>query len=198
VSEPEYQEVTIAGFRGARGGGATARFAPVEALLLRDLISQVATLVGDGLAPQPDETTGDSGETAALEGLVGLSDNSKLPDDPILARLLPDGYRDDEAAAGEFRRYTEHSLRAGKVAAAQTVLDTLPEGGGRVLLTEEQAQAWLRALNDVRIALGVKLDVTEDRDEFLDLAEQGDEDAAALWIYDWLSLLQSTLVRAVS
>jgi hypothetical protein len=193
VSESEYQEVTIAGFRGARGGGASARFAPVEALLLRDLVSQVATLVGDGLPPQPD----DGGETAALEKLVGLSDNAKVSDDPILARLLPDAYRDDEAAAGEFRRYTEHGLRAGKVAAAQTVLDTLPEDGGRVLLTEDQAQAWLRALNDVRIALGVKLDVTEDRDEFLDPAGPGDEDAAALWIYDWLSLLQSTLVQAV-
>jgi Domain of unknown function (DUF2017) len=198
VSEPEDQEVMIAGFRGVRGGGATARFAPVEALLLRDLVAQVAALVGDGLPSQPDETTGDRSETAALERLVELSDNSKLPDDPILARLLPDAYRDDEAASGEFRRYTEHSLRAGKVAAAQTVLDTLPEGGGRVLLTEDQAQAWLRSLNDVRIALGTKLDVTEDRDQFLDLAEQGDEDAAALWIYDWLSLLQSTLVQAVS
>ena len=186
----------IAGFRGVRGGGATARFAQVEALLLRDLVSQVAALVGDGLPPQRDETT-DDGETAALEKLVGLSDNSELPDDPILARLLPDAYRDDEVAAGEFRRYTEHSLRAGKVAAAQTVLDTLPEGGGRVLLTEDQAQAWLRSLNDVRIALGVKLDVTEDRDELLDLAEQGDEDAVAQWVYDWLSLLQSTLVQAL-
>ena len=187
----------IAGFRGVRGGGATARFAPVEALLLRDLVTQVAALVGDGLPPHLDDAADDGGETAALEKLVGLSDNSKLPDDPILARLLPDAYRDDEASAGEFRRYTEHGLRAGKVAAARTVLDTLPEGGGRVLLTEDQAQAWLRSLNDVRIALGVKLDVTEDRDEFLDLAEQGGEDAAVQWIYDWLSLLQSSLVQAV-
>lgn len=196
MTESENQEVAIAGFRGVRGGGATARFAPVEALLLRDLVSQVAALVGDGLPPQPDETTG-GGETAALEKLVGLSDNSKLPDDPILARLLPNAYRDDEASAGEFRRYTEHGLRTGKVAAAQTVLDTLPEDGGRVLLTEDQAQAWLRSLNDVRIALGTKLDVTEDRHEFLDPAGPGDEDAAALWIYDWLSLLQSTLVQAI-
>ena len=45
---------------------------------------------------------------------------------PVLARLLPDAYRDDTEAAGEFRRFTEQDLRSGKVAAARTVLDTLP------------------------------------------------------------------------
>jgi hypothetical protein len=154
----------------------------------------VAELVGDGLPEAPAH----SGSTAMLEQLVGLSDNDSLPDDPVLARLLPDAYPDDEDAAGEFRRYTEHGLRSGKVATAQTVLDTLPEAGGRVLLTQEQAQSWLRALNDVRIALGVRLEVTEDRDEMLDRAEQGGPQAAGLWVYDWLSLLQSTLVAALS
>ena len=32
----------------------------------------------------------------------------------MLARLLPDGYRDDPEAAGEFRRYTESALRSAK------------------------------------------------------------------------------------
>jgi Domain of unknown function (DUF2017) len=189
--EPDPVEVLIAGFRGVRGGGATARFAAVEAMLLRDLVSQVADLIGEGLPPDQGEST----ET--LEQMVGLSDNSRLPDDPILARLLPDAYRDDQDASGEFRRYTEHGLRSGKVAAAQTVLDTLPATGGRVLLTEDQAQAWLRALNDVRIALGVRLDVSEDRDEMLDRADRGGQEASGLMVYDWLSLLQSTLVQAI-
>jgi hypothetical protein len=202
MSEPERLEVPITGFRGVRGGGATARFAAVEAMLLRDLVGQVAELVGEGLPQDQGESAGTaSTQTAsaeALEHLVGLSDNSSLPDDPILARLLPDAYRDDDAAASEFRRYTEHGLRAGKVAAAQTVLDTLPEAGGQVLLTEDQAQAWLRSLNDVRLALGVRLDVTEDRDEMLDRADRGGPQASGLLVYDWLSLLQSTLVQALS
>jgi hypothetical protein len=197
VSEPEPQEVSIAGFRGVRGGGASARFAAVEAMLLRDLVSQVAELVGDGLPDQGDGPPDQDESAESFEHLVGLSDNSSLPDDPILARLLPDAYRDDEDAAGEFRRYTEHGLRSGKVAAAQTVLDTLPAAGGRVQLTKEQAQAWLRSLNDVRIALGVRLNVTEDRDDMLDRANQGGQEASGLLVYDWLSLLQSTLVQAV-
>jgi len=191
VSEPEGLEVPITGFRGVRGGGATARFSVAEAMLLRDLVSQVAELVGEGLPEDQGETT------EPLERLVGLSDNSSLPDDPILARLLPDAYRDDESAAGDFRRYTEHSLRSGKVAAAQTVLDTLPATGGQVLLTGEQGQVWLRALNDIRIALGVRLNVTEDHEEMLERAEQGGPQASGLLVYDWLSLLQSTLVQAL-
>lgn len=191
MSEPEGLEVPITGFRGVRGGGATARFSVAEAMLLRDLVSQVAELVGEGLPEDQGETT------EPLERLVGLSDNSSLPDDPILARLLPDAYRDDESAAGDFRRYTEHSLRSGKVAAAQTVLDTLPATGGQVLLTGEQGQVWLRALNDIRIALGVRLNVTEDHEEMLERAEQGGPQASGLLVYDWLSLLQSTLVQAL-
>ena len=74
--------------------------------------------------------------------------------------MLPDAYPDDPDASSEFRRYTEKDLRAGKVAAAKTVLATLPEGGGRISLSESQAQVWLRALNDIRLALGVRLGIT--------------------------------------
>lgn len=213
------------GFRAARGGGATARFGAAEAVLLRGLVSQITELIGDGL-PQPDtdgsptpapdlaeltdpaETAGaatpeaggpqapDATE-AAIEEMLGLSSSSRRPDDPILARLFPDGYSDDEQASGEFRRYTERGLRSGKMAAAQTVLDTLPEAGGRVDLTAEQAQAWLRALNDIRLALGVQLDVSEDMPAMQDRAAQGGPQAAGFWIYDWLSVLQETLVHAL-
>ena len=229
------------GFRSVRGGGAAARFAAAEAVLLRDLVRQVAELVGgeqppagaaaagaaaadagagaadagaaagDETAAAPgepaaaagraagdeDEADGAAAEEAELEAMFSLSDSAALPDDPVLARLLPDAYTGDPAAAGEFRRYTESGLRSGKVAAARTVLGTLPEGGGRVRLTVDEAQAWLRSLNDIRLALGVRLNVTEDRDAMLEQAAQGGPQAAGLWIYDWLTLLQETLVEAL-
>ena len=214
------------GFRAIRGGGAAARFAPAEAMLLRNLAGQVAELVGGGqsltgeppaagqqpVTGQPPGAGQPSGggqppgagseggglDSGQLEAMFALSDSAMLPDDPVLARLLPDAYPDDPPAAGEFRRYTESGLRSGKVAAARTVLDTLPEGGGRVRLSAEQAQAWLRSLNDIRLALGVRLEVTEDRDAMLERASQGGPQAAGLWIYDWLTLLQETLVEALS
>jgi hypothetical protein len=194
-------EVSTGGFRKARGGGATARFEAAEATLLRSLVSQVAELLGgDDLLPdepEPESAASGDAEAAALERMVGLSDSAGLSEDPVLARLLPDGYRGDEAAAGEFRRYTEQGLREGKVASAALVLTTLPAEGGRVRLSQEQAQSWLRALNDVRLALGVRLDISEDRDEMLARVEAGGSEAAGLWVYDWLSVLLETLVEAL-
>jgi hypothetical protein len=208
VSEPEGREgaeLSGTGFRAIRGGGAAARFAAAEAVLLRGLAGQVAEIIGGDQdtgdqkpggqrpgGPDPGQQPGDQ-----LEELFALSDSAVLPDDPVLARLLPDAYRDDPEAAGEFRRYTEQGLRSGKLAAARTVLDTLPEDGGRVRLSADEAQAWLRSLNDIRLALGVRLEVSEDRQAMLEQASQGGPQAAGLWIYDWLTLLQETLVEAL-
>jgi hypothetical protein len=180
----------VAGFRRVRRGGAAARFGTTEAQLLRGLVGQVAELLGE-------DPPGAAGADPAVQ-MLGLSENSELPDDPVLARLLPDAYRDDQDSSAEFRRYTEHSLRSGKMAAAQTVLDTLPDEGGEVRLTADQAQAWLRSINDVRLALGVRLDISEDPGELERRAGEGGPQAAALWIYDWLSFLLGTLVDALS
>ncbi len=201
----EDADVPGSGFRAVRGGGAAARFAAAEAALLRSLAGQVAELVGGDPPPGGAETAQDTAppspsaapDATELEEMFALSDSAALPDDPVLARLLPDAYPDDPAAAGEFRRYTESSLRSGKVAAAMTLLGTLPENGGRVRLSADEAQAWLRSLNDIRLALGVRLNVTEDRDDMLARTGQGGPEAAGLWVYDWLTLLQETLVEAL-
>ena len=78
------------------------------------------------------------------------------------------------------------------------MLDTLPARGGRVRLTEADAQAWLRALNDVRLALGVRLGVTDDFDELPGQIDPGDPRATYVWVYHWLAYLQESLVDALS
>jgi hypothetical protein len=120
------------------------------------------------------------------------------PEDPALARLLPDAYRDDAEAAGEFRRFTEHSLRSAKQENARIVLDTLPAGGGSVKLSGEQAQSWLRALNDVRLALGVRLGVTEEFEQQWQDLDPADPRTAAFEVYAWLGGVQESLVQALS
>jgi Domain of unknown function (DUF2017) len=195
-------EIDLAAFRSA-AGGATARFAAAQAAIIRSLVSQVAELVGGEPAAGDQPVADDLAAGGALAAQddwaaqLGLTDNAELPADPILARLLPDAYSDDPAASGEFRRYTEVSLRSGKVAAAQTVLATLPARGGRVRLTEEQAQAWLRALNDVRLSLGVILDVTDDFDQQVGELSDDDPRAAYIGVYQWLAFLQESLVDAL-
>ncbi len=190
----------VAGFRAAPGG-ATARFAAAQAAIIRDLVGQIAELVADEI---PDEggTAGTGSAAADLASQLGVSDATELPDDPVLARLLPDAYRDDPAASGEFRRYTEQGLRSAKVAAARTVLATLPPSGGKIRLSEPEAQAWLRALNDVRLALSVRLGITDELDEQEDLAADDpaadNPRSAYMWVYQWLAILQESLVEALS
>ena len=182
----------MAGFRRT-SDGVTARFARPEAAIIRDLVEQVVELV------QPEPPVPDADELAAM---VGMSESElsdpEMPDDPVLARLLPDAYRDDPDAAGEFRRFTESGLRSGKVECAQTLLDTLPPGGGKVRLTSDQAEAWLRSLNDVRLALGVRLGVTDDYDALDEDVQSEDPRFAYVQVYQWLAYIQGSLVAALS
>lgn len=213
MSSAEETGDAVQGFHRVRRGGVTARFDHTQAGIIRALVSQVAELVGEPGAPGPGGQPGTPGGPGDPGGGPGpadagnpLADLADLldgtapegpPEDPALARLLPDAYRDDTDAAGEFRRFTEQELRSGKVAAAQTVLATLPEDGGKVDLSEEDAQVWLRALNDVRLTLGVRLSITEDFAERVVGLDPADPRSAYLWIYDWLTFLQETLVRAL-
>ena len=188
----------VAGFRAAPDG-ATARFAAAQATIIRDLVSQVAELVATDMPDSADaEAAAVAGAAADLALQLGVSDATELPDDPVLARLLPDAYSDDPDASGEFRKYTEQGLRSAKVAAARTVLATLPPSGGKIRLSEPEAQAWLRSLNDVRLALSVRLGITEELDDAEPGPDPDDPRAAYLWVYQWLAILQESLVEALS
>lgn len=205
----------MAGFRRTPRG-VSARFTPAQAGIVRNLVGQVAELVGGaGAASVPQSpaaggpaSPGRAGtEQAAgpheppfpdeLDSILDAGGPTSPPEDPVLARLFPDAYGDDPEAAGDFRRYTEPGLRSGKVAAAQTVLATLPGEGGRVRLSAGDAEAWLRALNDVRLALGVLLGITEDYERDLMDVTGTDSRSAYLQVYDWLTFLQETLVRSL-
>ncbi len=160
----------------------------------------MAELVGGpGAAEAPPEAVPEAdGDLPPDVAAILASDAPEgPPDDPVLARLFPDAYGEDPEAAGEFRRYTEQGLRSGKVAAARTVLATLPSDGGRVRLSAGDAEAWLRSLNDVRLALGVVLGITEDYEREFTGLDPEDPRQAYLHVYDFLTFLQETLVRAL-
>jgi hypothetical protein len=180
-------------FRHTRDGGVRAWVSADEAALLRTLVVSMIDLMGDDRMDQPGHSIEDE-----LEALFSEGPAPQTPTDPVLARLLPDGYQDDPDKAGEFRRYTESSLREAKKYFAQTVLDTLPENGGQVRLTGDQARDWMRALNDVRLAFGVRLGVTEEFEEQLAALGPEDPKVPAFEIYGWLGAVQESLVRAIS
>ncbi|HXC83780.1 MAG TPA: DUF2017 domain-containing protein [Trebonia sp.] len=179
-------------FRSTKDGGASVWLSAGEATLLRTLLVPVMELLGEGSGSSKPADVIDDLESAFTD------ERPQMPDDPVLARLLPDAYRDDPAASGEFRKYTESSLRESKKYFAQTMLDTLPPNGGRVKLTGDQARDWLRALNDVRLMFGVRLEVTEDFEEQLAAMDPGDPKVAAFEVYGWLGAVQESLVQALA
>jgi Domain of unknown function (DUF2017) len=193
-------------FRPIKGGGASAWLSAGEATLLRTLVVPVMELLNDPARPAPAATaTADLSATSDdlfddLEKMFNetSADPPERPDDPVLARLLPDAYPDDPEAASEFRKYTESSLREAKKYFAQTLLETLPPKGGRVKLSADQARDWLRTLNDVRLMFGVRLEVTEDFEEQLTSLDPKDPRVAAFEVYGWLGAVQESLVRAIA
>ena len=168
----------------------------VEAQLLGYLFGQLLDLLG------PDEEKASSADPLAVElGLSDLGSESEpvaRPEDPALARLFPDAYRDDEKAAAEFRRYTESDLRSGKRDRVRCALESLPPGpGGRFQLTEEQARCWLGALNDLRLVLGARFGLESDEQEAGADLESDDPLRAYVPAYHYLGYLQETLIEAL-
>jgi hypothetical protein len=118
--------------------------------------------------------------------------------DPALERLLPDGYRDNSDDAEEFRRYTQTDLVDEKVAAARTIVDALSastdrgKGSVHVMLSATDAIAWLRSINDIRLALAARLGIADEN-----FQPEGDDDSYNYAIYVWLGQVQFVLLHAV-
>lgn len=186
----------------------SAIFHVVETELLVSLVGQLLELVRDESDHPRD---GDDPLAVALGGWGG--DDASRPTDPVVLRLFPDAYREDDEAASEFRRFTERSLRELKAGAAATVIaslatadqvgpaDALPDPDRRdkvkVHLDAEQAEAWLRTLTDLRLALGTRLGVEEGDEERWESLPDDDPRRHIHDVYQWLGFVQETLVRAL-
>ena len=199
-------------FEALKGGGAAIALDEIEISILRSLAVQLLELIGPG-APQPDE---DADPLAVLfaEGSEGPTER---PSDPALIRLFPDAYggpgpedrkvdpAELAARSAEFRRFTENDLRTRKREDALAVVRSLdalaPEGddGAAVLeLTGELPLRWLGALNDLRLTIAARLDITED-DESAVLFRLPDDDPRKPMVmaYLWLGGLQETLIETL-
>ncbi|MFY1655007.1 DUF2017 domain-containing protein [Solwaraspora sp. WMMB762] len=161
-----------------RNGRVVAVFSPDEVRVLRKVAGEVVGLLTDGFER----------------------------DDPVVDRLFPDTYPDDPASSAELRRYTESDLKTAKIDQAGAVLAALPadadDTGAEVRLDGEAAEAWLRAINDARLAMGVRLQVRADTDLGVELAaaERDDPSSSRLFqlsVYAYLGYLQESLLGAL-
>jgi uncharacterized protein DUF2017 len=149
-------------FRATRRG-LEIRLSADERELLANLFGQLDDLLDDG-RPVTDDPFD---ELAALTGLdrVGKpgGEAPPLPEDPALARLLPEANRDDAEAAAEFRRLTEAGLRSRKRAGARFAAEVLRRDGNPTL-GEDDTQTLLKAFTDLRLVLGERLGLKTDDD----------------------------------
>jgi hypothetical protein len=193
----------VSGFsRHRRSGHYFATFSGLEADLLRSLASQLVELLRNEAAVPRDHVD-------PLEAMLSFDGPTTEPDDPVLARLFPTAYLEDDEAAAEFRRFTEGALRDSKAAGAAAVIDALEEAGLPtepaadqrlvidVELDQEAAQVWLRTFTDLRLALATRLEVEQDDDDYWESLPDDDPRAQAHDIYQWIGALQETLVDAL-
>ena len=188
-------------FEATPGGGADVALDEVEIAILRSLAVQLLELIGPGDEPAEGEDP-----LAALfaEG------PSEPPSDPALARLFPEAYGDDDtelrAASAEFRRFTENDLRTRKRDDALVVVRTLdaltPAGDGAAVLTltADECRHWLGSLNDLRLTIGTRLEVSDEdggEDGSLYRLPDSDPRKPMVMAYLWLGALQETLVETL-
>ncbi|MFI1724062.1 DUF2017 domain-containing protein [Streptomyces sp. NPDC020489] len=194
-------------FEPLPGGGAAVALDDVEISIIRSLAVQLLELIGPGPA---EDTSGDPLAELFADG------PSEPPSDPVLRRLFPDAYSDPEGTPGperaqeqkayssEFRRYTENDLRAGKRENALAVVRSLDalspvgDGGAVLKLSPQESRQWLGSLNDLRLAIGSRLEITDEEDTDL-LYRLPDEDPRKPMVmaYLWLGGLQETLVTTL-
>ena len=174
------------GFSVTRSGDVRIRLEDSERGLLLNLARQVAEFVAPS-AVDPDADP--------LATMVGIDETAEVPDDPALARLFPDAFRDDPEASADFRRFTERGLREVKFANASLVIAALELGSSTI--PRDDVGAWLGFLNDTRLTLGTRLEISEDSHDALAALPPEDPRLGLFHIYDWLTYLQDTLVRAL-
>ncbi|NJQ15736.1 DUF2017 domain-containing protein [Streptomyces bohaiensis] len=188
----------------ADGAGASISLDAAEISILRSLTAQLLELIGPG--PGEGDAAADPLDALFAEG------PSEPPADPVLARLFPDAYgapgqkadEEDGRRSSEFRRYTELDLRARKredglaVIRDLDALDGAAPGGAELRLSPAESQRWLITLNDLRLAIGTRLEISEDddTDRLFDLPD-GDPVKPIALAYLWLGGLQETLVETL-
>jgi Domain of unknown function (DUF2017) len=161
--------------------------------LLKNLVGSMIGLLDERESSSPADE---------LEQITGMKTGSaERPDNATLQRLLPDFSKPDDAAPeatqslnAALRSLREPEIIEAKRVAAQQLLDTIPDDGGRFELSEDAANAWIAAVNDIRLALGTMLDI---RPNGPDRLPDDHPMAPHLDVYQWLTFLQEYLVLAL-
>jgi len=113
--------------------------------------------------------------------------------DPVLARLFPAAYPDDAEAEADYRSITESSLRSDRLERIGACSGELANASDVDLGDDEDSRRWIQVLNDLRLALGTRIGVTQDEPD----VDPSDPAAQPWLIYYWLTAVQDSIVTAL-
>lgn len=137
----------------------------------------------------------DPKEREILRGLPNqlrtLIENEDPTSDPAMARLYPPAYEDDPIRNLEYERLAGDDLTSQRLASIVAMEGSIDADR----LTEEQLLSWLAVLNDLRLVLGTRLEITEETTE--DDFAQDDPRASTFALYSYLTWLVDAVVRAL-
>ena len=138
----------------------------------------------------------DAGLLRSLVGEMLMLLEADVPDvDPVKRRLFPDAY-DDPENERSFRELTGDDLQSAKREAVVAVRDTLGTAGPvDVDLGPDDVGTWLRLLTDLRLAIGVRLEVTEET--MAAEIDPNDRNAGALSVLHWLGWVQGSILERI-
>ena len=176
------------GFHRHGDNAFVAEFSESEREVLINLVEQIIELLGERTDNHVDDP---------LAAMVGITTHDSPPEDEVLLRLLPNAYA-DQVDAAEFRRYTESTLRAKKYGHSMSMRITLKSAiDGIIEVDHDGANDWLGAMNDIRLALGVRLKGEQTSHEELELLAPDDPMRGVYAVYSWLGWLQESLIVAL-
>ncbi len=165
-----------------------------EAHIFINLVEQLLELLGEGDFQHHYD------ESDPFAQLMAMQQEVVAPEDPVLKRLLPNAYADPEAA-DDFRRYTEPALRRNKQGSLRTVreeLTVLVDNDESGVIPNLDAQMWLKVINDLRLALSVRLEIHGESFEIFENMPDEDPQKGIYAVYFWLGWLQESLLELLT
>ena len=194
---PHYKGTIMGEFKGsAAANDLSVALSNDELHILINLVEQLLELLGERNFTHHYQSDDPFAQLMAAT-FGNIESPIDQPEDPVLKRLLPNGYADPESAA-EFRKYTEGSLRMVKqkhllYLREQLVFPVDHELSKADIAVTDPTQ-WLIAINDLRLAIAVRLDIKTDSFAEYEKMKDSDRQKPLFAVYFWLGSIQESLI----
>jgi hypothetical protein len=192
-----YKGMIMGEFKGSiTGGDLSVALSNDELHILINLVEQLLELLGERNFTHHYQSDDPFAQLMAAS-IGNLESRIEQPEDPVLHRLLPNAYADPESAA-EFRKYTESSLRLVKqthlMYLRQQLVFPVDHELPKADIAVTDPTQWLIAINDLRLALAVRLGIKNDSFAEYEKMKDSDRQKPLFAVYFWLGSIQESLI----